>query len=165
MRPWIRSLSNILPKRPLRDDFLDTHIHTHTNTYKHITWYRESNSNNKSKYKINKQIRVQNAFSTFPKAWNQSFDWILSGFYPLPTIECIIWLDIQWIWSFTNRSKHFCARVLPGRRAPARAQKMFRPISKGANSSNIQSNNGIDWLSCWLFVLFVWFICLICLFY
>ena len=22
MRPWIRSLSNILPKRPLRDDFL-----------------------------------------------------------------------------------------------------------------------------------------------
>ena len=23
MRPWIRSLSNILPKRPLRDDFLE----------------------------------------------------------------------------------------------------------------------------------------------
>ena len=85
--------------------------YTHTHTYKHITWYRESNSNNKSKYKINKQIRVQNAFSTFPKAWNQSFDWILSGFYRLPTIECIIWLDIQWIWSFPNQSKHFCARA------------------------------------------------------
>ena len=99
--------------------------YTHTHTYKHITWYRESNSNNKSKYKINKQIRVQNAFSTFPKAWNQSFDWILSGFYPLPTIECIIWLDIQWIWSFPNPSKHSCARVPQGRWDPARPQKCF----------------------------------------
>ena len=26
MRPWIRSLSNILPKRPLRDDFLATNM-------------------------------------------------------------------------------------------------------------------------------------------
>ena len=26
MRPWIRSLSNILPKRPLRDDFLGTNM-------------------------------------------------------------------------------------------------------------------------------------------
>ena len=46
----------------------NAHIHTHIHTYKHIALNRESNSNNKSKYKINKQIRVQNAFSTFPKA-------------------------------------------------------------------------------------------------
>ena len=65
--------------------------YTHTHTYKHITWHRESNLSNKSKYNINKQICVQNAFSTFPTNWNESFDWILSGFYPLRTIECIIW--------------------------------------------------------------------------
>ena len=28
-------------------------------------------------------FRIQNTFSPFPKAWNQSFDWILSLFYPL----------------------------------------------------------------------------------
>ena len=106
-------------------------------TYKHITWYRESNSNNKPKYKINKQIRVQNAFSTFPKAWNQSFDWILSGFYPLPTIECIIWLDIQWIWSFPNQSKHFCARAGSHRPRGTRAQKCFDRLG----------NDQIHWIS------------------
>ena len=26
MRPWIRSFSNILPKRPLRDDFLEKNM-------------------------------------------------------------------------------------------------------------------------------------------
>ena len=111
--------------------------YTHTHTYKHITWYRESNSNNKSKYKINKQIRVQNAFSTFPKAWNQSFDWILSGFVPLPTIECMIWLAIQWIWLFPNQSKHFCAR--PGSHRPrgTRAQKCFDRLG----------NDQIHWIS------------------
>ena len=110
-------------------------------------------------WKINKQIYVLNHFSPFPKAWNQSFDWILSGFSPLPTIECIIWLDIQWIWSFPNRSKHFCARVPLGQWAPARAQKCFdwlgndqihwisnqmmhSIVGKGKNPLSIQSN---DW--------------------
>ena len=50
-------------------------------------------------------------FFTFPKTWNQSFGWILNEFYCLPTTECTVWLDIQWIWSLSNRSKHFWARV------------------------------------------------------
>ena len=66
--------------------------------------------NASSNHKLNKQIYVLNAFCPFPKAWNQSFDGIVSGFFPLPTIECFIDLDIEWIWSFPNRSKHFCVR-------------------------------------------------------
>ena len=89
--------------------------------------------------KINKQIYVLNPFSPFPKAWNQSFDWILSGFSPLLTIECIIWSDIQWIWSFPNRSKHFCARVPPARWAPVRTQKCFDGLGNDQRKWCIQS--------------------------
>ena len=71
----------------------------------------------------------------------------------------MIRLDIPWICSFPNRSKHFCARVLPGRWDPARAQRCFDRlgndqihgisnqmmhsiVGKGLKIFSIQSN---DW--------------------
>ena len=91
MRTWIRRLRffiKICPRRVTKTRNLQCMLYEDT----------VLDSYNKEDYKIKKQIYVLNPFSPFPKAWNQSFDWILSGFSPLPTIECIIWLDIQWIW-------------------------------------------------------------------
>ena len=151
----------------------------------HAVWRQRYRFQN---HKINKQIYVLNAFSPFPKAWNQSFDGMLSGFSPLPAIECIIWLDIQWIWSFPNQSKHFCARA----GAVTRAQKCFDRlgndqihwisnqmmhsiVGKGENPLSIQSN---DWFQAfgkgekgfstylllfilWLYLIFVFMLCYI----
>ena len=58
MRSWIRSLCNILPKSPLRDDFLDTHTHA----YKHITWYREIQTTSRNIQNISNITLLINMF-------------------------------------------------------------------------------------------------------
>ena len=71
---------------------------------------------------------ILTSFSPFSKAWNQSFEWLVDGFSPLPTIALIIWLDFQWIWPFPcpfiNWSKHFFARA--GWGPPARGDPRAR---------------------------------------